>query len=1145
MSELSEKSDAARREEEVLAFWNEHQTFKKSLEKSSPKGEFVFYDGPPFATGLPHYGHLLAGTIKDVLPRYKTMRGFRVLRRWGWDCHGLPIENLIEQELGLKNKKDIEELGVETFNTAARDSVLRYADEWKKTVPRFGRWVDMEDDYRTMDPAYTESVWWIFAELYRTKRAYEGFKVMPLCPRCGTTLSNFEVALGYKDIVDLAVTVALPLVDSPGSYLLAWTTTPWTLPGNMAAAVNAHLTYVAVRTEAGLFYVLKDRVSNFFEHPVIEREVLGSELVGKRYAPPFEQWYREKDGAQKEKYASAWKVYAADFVTAEDGTGVVHVAPAFGGDDLELAQAHGIPVMHHVAKDGTFAFDPTFDGKQAKPKDDHQASDVEIIKYLAHHGKLFKKEKLTHSYPHCWRCQTPLLNYATTSWFVSVSTFKDQLVALNNTISWLPREVGEKRFGNWLMQARDWAISRPRFWGAPFPVWKHPETGAVHVFSSLEELSARIKKSGNTYLLMRHGEAETNAQGIISGSETLYHLTERGRTQALESAKRLSGRTIDLIITSPMLRTRETAEIVRAYLGLTPEQVIVDPRIREINPGAFEGRSVADYRAAYPESADFLDTAPEGGETKSDVRQRVGEFIYDLEARYQGKTILIVSHGSPTWTLQAVSQGLSRRDRAAFDRIPYFSFAEVRELPFTPLPHNREFELDLHRPYIDEIDIRDEAGERLVRIPDVFDSWFESGSMPYASQGYPHAHQASFNPRRGFIARQRGFPAHFIAEGLDQTRGWFYSLLVLGSALFKTAPYQNVIVNGLILAEDGKKMSKSLKNYPDPMEVVNRYGADAVRAYMLASPVVRGEDLRFVEKDVADVASKLVGRLANVLSLYELYRHDAPHAATADSPDVLDRWVLSRLGETTTVVQEGLDRYELDRATRALFDFVDDLSTWYVRRSRDRLKRGDESSGEALSTLRLVLREYAKVSAPITPFISEYVYQRVRADTEPESVHLCDWPRALRIDGSLTTDMAHVREAVSRALEARTRAGVKVRQPLATLTVSSSALVGKRELVELLKDEVNVKDVVVEPGEAGEVSLDTTITPELQEEGEVRDLIRTIQDLRKEAALMPKDQAVLVFSGDRALLDRNFASISKATNVVRVETGAETHVKKL
>lgn len=1149
MSEVSEKSDAARREEEVLAFWSEHRTFKKSLEKPSPQGEFVFYDGPPFATGLPHYGHLLAGTIKDVLPRYKTMRGFRVVRRWGWDCHGLPIENLIEKELGLKNKKDIEELGVEKFNAAARDSVLRYADEWKKTVPRFGRWVDMDDDYRTMDPAYTESVWWIFAELYRTKRAYEGFKVMPFCPRCGTTLSNFEVALGYKDIVDLAVTVQLPLVDEPGSFLLAWTTTPWTLPGNMAAAVNGRLTYAAVRTETGLFYVLKDRINHFFEHPVIEREVLGSELVGKAYTPPFEQWYQEKEGVQKEKFASAWKVYAADFVTAEDGTGIVHVAPAFGGDDLELAQVHGIPVMHHVAKDGAFAFDPAFDGRQAKPKDDHQASDVEIIKYLAHHGVLFKKEKITHSYPHCWRCETPLLNYATTSWFVSVSKFKDQLVALNNTISWLPKEVGEKRFGNWLAQARDWAISRPRFWGAPFPVWKHPETGAVHVFSSLKELSSHIKKSGNTYLVMRHGEAETNVKGIISGSETLYHLTERGRAQVLESAEKLSGRQVDLIITSPMLRTLETAEIVRAQLGLSPDQVIIDPRIREINPGAFEGRSVLDYREAFPERADFLDTAPEGGETKREVRQRVGEFIYDLEARYQGKTILIVSHGSPTWTLQAVQKGLSRRDRDEFDRIPYFSFAEVREFPFVPLPHNREFELDVHRPYIDDIEVQDAAGERLVRIPDVFDSWFESGSMPYASQGYPHTHDASFNPRRGLFARQRGFPAHFIAEGLDQTRGWFYSLLVLGSALFKTSPYQNVIVNGLILAEDGKKMSKSLKNYPDPMEVVNRYGADAVRAYMLSSPVVRGEDLRFVEKDVADVSSKLVGRLANVLSLYELYRDDAPHGASSNSPDVLDQWVLSRLGETTTSVQEGLDRYELDRATRALLEFVDDLSTWYVRRSRDRLKRGDESAVHALSTLRFVLREYAKVSAPITPFMSEYVYRRVRSEADPESVHLCDWPRALRTDHNLVTTMSFARSLVSLGLMARTEAGIKVRQPLASVAFKHEGTPPPlwNEAVPLIADELNVKEVVLREGGENNppVTLDTTITPALQEEGEVRELIRTIQDLRKEAGLMPKDQAVLVFSGDRALLDRAFAAISKATNVVRVEEGTATHVKKL
>ncbi len=1140
------KTDVAKREEEVLAFWKEHSTFKKTLEKHAPKGEFNFYDGPPFATGLPHYGHLLAGTIKDVLPRYKTMRGFRVLRRWGWDCHGLPIENLIEKELGLNNKKDIEALGVETFNIAAKNSVLRYADEWKKTVPRFGRWVDMEDDYRTMDASYTESVWWAFVSLYKKGLVYEGFKAMQLCPRCGTTLSNFEVALGYKDIVDLAVTVKLELIDEPGTYLLAWTTTPWTLPGNMAAAVNTGATYAGVRTGEGLFYVAKERVTNFFENPVIEKEVIGSALVGKRYVPPFDHWFKHREGAFEEMYSTAWKVYGADFVTTEDGTGVVHIAPAFGADDLELAQKNNIRVNHHVDKDGTFNFNPDFDGKQAKPKDDHQVSDIEIIKYLAHHGTLFKKEKITHSYPHCWRCETPLLNYATTSWFVEVSKIRDQLVNENKKISWLPPEVGEKRFGNWLANARDWAISRPRYWGAPFPVWKHPKTGKVHLFDSLEMLKAHTKKSGNTYFLMRHGEAETNVKGIISGSETLYHLTERGRAQVEESAKKLASQHVDLIITSPMLRTRETAEIVRANLGLSADQVIVDSRIREINPGAFEGRSVAEYREAYPERADFLDTAPEGGETKNDVRHRVGEFIYELEERYQGKTILIVSHGSPTWTLEALRAGLSRRDRDAFDAIPYFTFAEVRPFPFVPLPHNREFELDLHRPYIDDVTVVDEAGEKLERIPDVFDSWFESGSMPYASKHYPFGVKNSFNPHGGLLSRRRGFPAHFIAEGLDQTRGWFYSLLVLGTALFGASPYRNVIVNGLVLAEDGKKMSKSLKNYPDPMEVVERYGADAVRAYMLASPIVRGEDLRFTERDVADVSSKLIGRFANVLALYELYRHDAEHHGKAVSRHVLDQWIVLRLHETIAAVGEGLDRYELDRATRPLFGFVDDLSTWYVRRSRDRLKGGGIAAAEALATLRYVLREFAKVAAPFTPFIAEYVYRRVREDAEPESVHLCGWPSAGRERrSSLLADMAAVRDVVSRGLEARTRSSIKVRQPLASITLKDTTLRGKAEYLSLIQDELNVKEVLFDPAQEEAIVLDTTMTPELREEGDVRELVRLIQDLRKEANLSPKDKAVLVYSGDRALLEKHWGTISAATGIVRVESGSETNVKKL
>ncbi len=513
------------RENRILAFWKENDIFQKSLNKPSPKGNFVFYDGPPYATGLPHYGHVLPTTIKDVIPRYKTMQGFHVPRRWGWDCHGLPIENLIEKEMGLKNKKEIEEVGVEKFNRAARESVLRYADEWKRIIPRLGRWVDMDDDYRTMDASYMESVMWSFAELNKKGLVYEDYKVMPYCPRCGTSISNFEVAQGYKDITDISAFVKFELIDEPGTYVLAWTTTPWTLPGNVALAVNPDLDYARVEFEGIKYWAAKNLLPKVFAgvgaagqegvpagYEILE-EVKGVALVGKSYISVFPYYVTPGTllGDAEARRINAWKIYAADFVTAEDGTGIVHIAPAFGEDDMKLARKESLPVIHHIGPDGLFVSTVTdFAGQAAKPIDDHQKGDVEVIKYLGRKvpSPLFKKEKYTHSYPHCWRCNTPLLNYATSSWFVRVSEFKDRLVEENNKIAWTPKEIGEGRFGKWLEGARDWAVSRSRYWGSPLPVWRGETSGKTEFISSVEELKEKIRKEGrgNEFFVMRHGQ---------------------------------------------------------------------------------------------------------------------------------------------------------------------------------------------------------------------------------------------------------------------------------------------------------------------------------------------------------------------------------------------------------------------------------------------------------------------------------------------------------------------------------------------------------------------------------------------------------------------------------------------------------------
>lgn len=1132
-------SRASLREDGILEFWNTQGIFEKTLKKSAPKGEFVFYDGPPFATGLPHYGHILAGTIKDAIPRYKTMRGYRVSRRWGWDCHGLPLENQIEKELNLATKRDIETLGVAKFNEAARKAVLRYADDWKKIVPRFGRWVDMENDYRTMDATYTESVWWAFKRLYDKGLVYEGFKPMHLCPRCGTTLSNFEVAQGYRDITDISVTVKLPLKGKEKTYLLVWTTTPWTLPGNMAAAVNPELSYVEVSTGGETYIVGRDRVQSVIktEHSIL-REVLGKELVGLEYEPPFPYFA----GYKMDNKERAWKVYGASYVTMEDGTGLVHLAPAFGAEDLELAQKERIPIVHHVNTDGYFVDAVTdFKTLQAKPKDDSQSTDVAIIKALAAKGLLFAKEKIVHSYPHCWRCDTPLLNYASSSWFVKVTSLKDKLVSENKKIGWIPRAVGENRFGDWLQGARDWAISRARYWGAPIPVWRNPKTKQLVVAGSLDELLKHVKRSGNTYLALRHGEADSNvARRINSVVDDPVHLTEKGRRDIEASASELKKQGgVDHIIASPFVRTRETAEIVRSTLNLPEGAVTFDSRLSEYDHGVFRRGLISDFLAEYPDSLKRFTEAPREGETLNEVRQRMGKVVYELEKKYSGKRILIISHGDPLWVLDGALRGATKEELVREREKRYMKPAELRTLEMNPVPKNADFELDFHRPYIDDLVLVAKDGTQLTRVPDVFDCWFESGSMPYGEHHYPFENLDTFNPTPGWFRKSRGYPADFIAEGLDQTRGWFYSMLVLGVALFGRSPYKHVIVNGIVLAEDGQKMSKRLKNYPDPVDVLERHGADAIRYYMLASPLMRSEDLNFSEKGVQEVASKLIGRIMNVHSFYELYA--SKDEGEVESDEVLDVWIKARLSETIRLVEEGMETYELDRASRPLMDFVEDMSTWYLRRSRERFKAGGGDAKRALSTTRDVLITFAKVSAPFIPFTAESIFQSLRRAGDSESVHLADWPEASAINLKIIAEMNEVREVVSLGLEARQKAGIKVRQPLSRATTKSKVAHNYKTLV---ADELNVKEVAFSPTLTSLIELDTALTQELKEEGELRDLIREIQDLRKKAGLNPKDAAVLMVPNEKsALIERHWSKLSIESNLQGKESGASLAVR--
>jgi isoleucyl-tRNA synthetase len=1085
------------KEQETLLFWNENKIFEKSLiapAGEEAKGSFSFYDGPPFATGLPHAGTLMAGTVKDVIPRYQTMKGNSVRRKWGWDCHGLPIENLIEKKLGLASKKDIEDFGIDKFNRDAYESVLQYESEWKEIIPRSGRFVDMEDDYKTMDSTYTESIWWAWKTLYEKGLAFEGNKMMHICPRCETPLAQSEVGLEYTDVTDLSVTAKFELVDEPGTFVLAWTTTPWTLPGNTALALKRDATYVKVSTEGveGMYILGEERVTDVLKEMKYEivDTFLGEKLLGKTYKPVF-PYFKE---TQMDNVENIYKIWHADFITLDTGTGIAHEAPAFGAEDMELAKANKIPVIKHVKMDGTFIPAVTdFAGMKVKVVGDTQSADIEIIKYLAHNGGLFEKHKIIHSYPLCWRCKTPLLNYATSSWFVDVPKMKAKLLSENQKVVWIPEHIRDGRFGKWLEGAYEWAVSRTRYWGAPLPVWKS-ETGEVKIIGSLKELAElNAKKPKNTYFAIRHGEAQSNVDRVLdSYADANNHLTDMGKEQARHAGHFAKEQGIDLVIHSPFPRTYETATLIRELSGAS---IISDERLCEFNTGDFSGKSVDEFHKYQRAELMDLDKRIVNGESHRDVMNRTMRLLYECEEKYSGKKILFVTHGTPLWMLEAGAH-LKTDEEITEDMMMHedTSPAHAHVVPVVPylVPRDETGAINLHRPYIDQIKL-DVDGVIYTRIVDVFDCWFESGSMPFASLHYPFENKEIFD---------KNYPADFIAESMDQTRGWFYSLMNLGVGLFDKAPYKHVIVNGLINAADGKKISKSLNNYTDPVVLINKFGADAFRYYLMSSPVVKGESINFKDEDLEGVYKKLIVRLENVVSLY-LMNTETGITPSNTSTSVLDVWIMSRLHEVLRDATQGLDMYKIDEAFRPFDLFIDDLSVWYTRRSRERLKGdlGGPDKLQALETLTYVLQTFAKVIAPVMPFIAERVYKETVGSKE--SVHLESWPEVGSIDQGVITSMVETRKLVSESLMKRTESKIPVRQPLAKLTIPTEL---SNEYLEIIKSEVNVKEII--RGES--TSLDTVITDELRAEGDVRNLMRAIQDARKEKGLSPKDIVILV-----------------------------------
>ncbi|MGC9598957.1 MAG: class I tRNA ligase family protein [Minisyncoccia bacterium] len=1146
-----DNSSLPRREEKTLEFWDAHRVFEKSLEKTKEGKPFTFYDGPPFATGLPHYGHILASTIKDVVPRYQTMNGRFVRRRWGWDCHGLPIEEIVERKLGISGKKQIEAIGIKKFNETCRSMVLEYAAEWKKMIRRIARWVEFDDSYKTMDASYMESVWWAFKEIYKKKLVYEGRKVLLYCPRCETPISNFEVAMdnSYKDVTEESVTVKFHL--KPGqkfgkggnyetkdnAYILSWTTTPWTLPGNVALAVGEDVSYTALRVKnvPGLYILASDRANTVFKDQpveVVHDDIKGKDLVGLEYEPLF-----DVPAARNDK---AFKVYPADFVTTEEGTGVVHTAVVYGEEDYELGMRVGLPVVPLLDEKGIFNEKAPELVRGTYFKDSEK-----IIKGdLQNRGLLFKREAHTHSYPYCWRCGNMLFYNAIPAWFINVQKIKPQLLDSNNReINWFPEHLKHGRYEKSVEAAPDWNISRNRYWGNPIPVWKCDGCDREEAVGSIEELSKLAGHSKNNYWVMRHGEAESNMFHIVdSGQRKYLHLTPRGQKQVGDSIRNFKselakrGQKIDLVISSDITRTEETESIVASVLA--GEKVRFDARLEEIHLGpTLTGYRDAEYSTAFPTYRARFEKRPEGGESLRDLRARVWEFLAECERKYEGKNILLVTHEYPTWMLFHVALGWSERDAIVEkekQKADFIDFAEVRKLEVGIIPRNDGGEADLHRPYIDGITFKcSECGDAMKRTPEIFDSWMEAGSMPFAEYHYPFENKEVFEGR---------FPCQFVAEYTAQTRAWFYVMHVIAMVLFGKAPFENVVTTGNILAEDGSKMSKSKGNFPDPNLVIGKYGADSLRFYLMNSVVMQADDINFSEKAVENIYRKVVVILWNVCKFFTTYIDPAVLASekppSSGGANVLDQWIGIRTAELVEGATEYLSAYDTVRATRVIQEYIDDLSTWYLRRSR---KREDAAF---YATLYKSLLTASKVIAPFMPFLAEELYGTLRSYSGgrevAESVHLARWPVAEISEGvaerkRLIEAMKEVRRLASVGLAKRAGAGIKIRQPLGKLKIKTAAMPLSAELLRVLAEEVNVEEVVFDKSLEGEIELDLAITPALREKGLLREVARMVQELRQKAGLAPKDKITLMLD----LPPVAKAAVLKQEAVLRSAVGAK------
>jgi isoleucyl-tRNA synthetase len=1104
-------------EDKVLKFWDERGIFQKSLMKAGSK-KFVFYEGPPYANGKPGIHHVLARIVKDVILRYKTMRGYSVPRRAGWDTHGLPVEIAAEKVLGLKSKKEIEKYGIKLFNEKAKEQVWLHKDEWERMTRRIGYWLDLKNAYVTYAPEYIETIWWTLSEIWKRKLLYKGHKVVPWCTRCGTALSSHELAQGYKETTDNSVYVKFKL--KPGqrfgeyttkdmAYVLSWTTTPWTLPGNVALAVGEKISYTALRVK-GLKYLYifaSDLVKTVFKDQdleIVHRGIKGKDLVGLEYEPLFDVKSLRSPGA--------YKIYPADFVTTTDGTGIVHTAVMYGEDDYTLGKKVGLPEHHTVDEEGKFMKDvPDVAGMYVKA----QQTEQKILSHLEKNGNLLRIEAYKHEYPYCWRCGTAIIYYARTSWFIGMSKLRAELLKSNSGVNWMPEHIKKGRFGEWLREAKDWNLSRERYWGAPLPIWECSKCKHTEVVGSLDELDRLAGGSKNNYWVIRHGEAENNIFNIINSHGGKFHLTPLGKNEVAASVKKLKAalakehKKIDLVISSDVLRTHETAEIAAAEL--TGGRIVSDKRIQEVHLGPeLDGYHDEKYREMFPTYEARFERRPPKGESLRDLRSRLWEFLCDCELKYGGKNILLVSHEYPIWmlshTAMAWSEAKAIREKQWHDKESkggrFLEFAEVRKLPLKIVPRNDTGEVDLHRPYADTIFAAcPKCKAKMLRVPEVADVWYDSGAMPFAEEHYPFAAKMNGKTLSGLE-----YPADYIAEGMDQTRGWFYTLLAIATALGKPAPYKNVVALGLINDKFGQKMSKSKGNVVEPFALMEKYGVDALRWYFYAgSPL--GESKNFDENEVGKTFRKTHLIVYNSFVFWKTY---ADHGAKLGIPkNILDKWILARLSDTVASVSKKLDNYEIREAALEIDALVDDLSRWYIRRSRRRLqKSGNPADYKAASaTLGYALSSLIKMMAPFTPFFSEVLYAPLGG--AKESVHLDAWPETDKktVDKELIVSMKAARDLAALGLAKRAETGIKVRQPLASMKVG--VRLGK-EFQQIIMDEVNVKGIIFEAAMKSGVGLDAVITPKLREEGLFREIMRMIQELRQKAGLHPKDGIVIM-----------------------------------